>query len=487
MALLQFKYRSIFESLQGKSYFPPGVRTGLAEALNSIDEADFATALRQPEHSKENPDSLILERLQSRLPSGFTVVIKGHVSLDTRHENDFAIEGPDCSITVEIEKGSRARIDLDIRKMEAFARESSKPAFGVFVVPFNNRVDRSISGNTRESSFDYVCRTLRLSAHRSSEKTVPAVSAQERIAEALDVLKQGLEPFIDREMRKAHGDDWKTVIRKGEPEQKSRTTSDVYALLKILLTYWNEVFKGVISQTERSLTYELLDVRNQWAHQAPLSIDDAYRALDSAGRLLISIHSTEQASKLAQQKKILLRLLSNDETHRQLGDVLVIGYLDPTVHDDISTRAAPTPRKTAATSGIVDGTEKLNFEEVTKILGAHPGDFARALSSLRELREILRRRVPALTEKVNPKGSYIGYRGDNSDRAYVYVQPNLLVIDLRQPRTIEPLLSKTGVEILHRNNYQGRAGWTTGIHLSHNASSLQVEMIADQIIQALTE
>ena len=45
--------------------------------------------------------------------------------------------------------------------------------------------------------------------HYTSE---PPIRPQERIGEALDSLRQGLEPFIDREMRKAHGKDWATAV-----------------------------------------------------------------------------------------------------------------------------------------------------------------------------------------------------------------------------------------------------------------------------------
>ena len=49
---------------------------------------------------------------------------------------------------------------------------------------------------------------------------------------------------------------------------------------------WNDVFRRTLGQAERSLVSELRDLRNKWAHQESFSTDDAYRAFDSAGRLL---------------------------------------------------------------------------------------------------------------------------------------------------------------------------------------------------------
>ena len=153
MALLSCQHRTLLELSGGESSFPSAVRDGLVEVLSEINEKEALIALGQPEHSKANFDGLIFERLSNRLPTGISLVRKAHVSSDTRFENDFAISGPDFAVSVEIEKGDRARLDLDIGKMEAFARQSPKPAFGVFVVPSNNRLDRSISGNSKESMF----------------------------------------------------------------------------------------------------------------------------------------------------------------------------------------------------------------------------------------------------------------------------------------------------------------------------------------------
>ena len=169
MVSLQYKDCTVLELSQENSLFPSAVRRELVRALSTIDEEEAACALYQSEHSTKNFDNLVLERVRNRLPTDFSIERKTHVSPGTRFENDFAISSADSAISVEIEKGDRARLDFDIRKMEAFARSSPKSAFGVFIVPLNNRVDRSISGNTRESSFDYVCRTLRLSAHISTE------------------------------------------------------------------------------------------------------------------------------------------------------------------------------------------------------------------------------------------------------------------------------------------------------------------------------
>lgn len=280
MTLLRYKHCTFLELSKGKSLFPSVVRVALAEALNAIDQKEVAIALNQPEHVEGNFDNLVLARLRTQLPTGFSIERKAQVLPDSRFENDFTISGPNSAISVEIEKGDRARLDLDIRKMEAFARHSPKSTFGVFIVPLNNRLDRSISGNTRESSFDYLCRTLRLATRNSVKKSLPAVSTRDRVGEALNFIKNGLEPYIDHEMKKIHGKDWAQVTRSNERKQPQSASSwDAYGLLKVIISNWNDVFGRVLSQTTRSLTHELLDVRNRWAHQAVFSPDDTHPSL----------------------------------------------------------------------------------------------------------------------------------------------------------------------------------------------------------------
>ena len=59
---------------------------------------------------------------------------------------------------------------------------------------------------------------------------------------------------------------------------------------------WNQGFRNTLGHAERSLVSELRDVRNKWAHQKTFSTDDAYRAIDSIGRLLTAV-SAEEATE----------------------------------------------------------------------------------------------------------------------------------------------------------------------------------------------
>jgi len=144
-----------------------------------------------------------------------------------------------------------------------------------------------------------------------------AMSNHERIGKAMDLLKAGLAPFVEREFRDVFAESALSKARQftGEdrlPTNKPLSDWDATALLKLMWEGWNEVFRRVLGHAERSLISELRDVRNKWAHQEPFSTDDAYRGLDSAGRLLTAV-SAPQSDEIEKMKMELLRLRFDEQ------------------------------------------------------------------------------------------------------------------------------------------------------------------------------
>ncbi|MCK9524538.1 MAG: Swt1 family HEPN domain-containing protein [Limnochordia bacterium] len=146
-----------------------------------------------------------------------------------------------------------------------------------------------------------------------------AITNYDRVGKAMELLKLGIYPFIEREFKSVYGGRMifeanRVVGNDSLNQKKAFSEYDVAALFKIMLEAWNEVFRQVLGPAERSLVFELRDVRNSWAHQKPFSTDDAYRALDSVSRLLSAV-SAPQASEIDKIKQELLRV-SFDEKER---------------------------------------------------------------------------------------------------------------------------------------------------------------------------
>ncbi|MBF2000219.1 MAG: DUF499 domain-containing protein [Synechococcales cyanobacterium M58_A2018_015] len=141
-----------------------------------------------------------------------------------------------------------------------------------------------------------------------------AISNHERVGRALNLLRNGLYPFVEREMKAIHGDRWLIPASaclpdsyvKHKPVQEV-LQEDVSALLIVMWEQWNSIFKQSLGQSERTLVSELRTTRNDWAHTTTFSTDDAYRALDSIARLLTAI-SAPEAAEVEKQKQELLRL-----------------------------------------------------------------------------------------------------------------------------------------------------------------------------------
>jgi len=136
-----------------------------------------------------------------------------------------------------------------------------------------------------------------------------ALSNSERIGKGLDFLRNGLAPFVEREMEAVYGGEWQEKAKQSLPKERDwkvesgKVQWDAYLILIIIWNHWNDVFKKTLGHAERSYVSELREVRNRWAHQNAFTYDDTYRALDSMARLLrsVSAKEAEEVDKMAQE------------------------------------------------------------------------------------------------------------------------------------------------------------------------------------------
>ena len=150
-----------------------------------------------------------------------------------------------------------------------------------------------------------------------------AITNRERVGKAMDLLKEGLGPFVEREFQSLHGPREGLTRARGYFYEDSRLSTDgpitdwdSAALLSLMVFSWNDVFRQTLGQTERSIVSELRDWRNEWAHQQRFSSDDTERALDSAARLLTAI-SAPQADEVSRMRSELRRLVIDEQTRRE--------------------------------------------------------------------------------------------------------------------------------------------------------------------------
>lgn len=173
-----------------------------------------------------------------------------------------------------------------------------------------------------------------------------ALSNHERVGKALELLKDGLAPYVEREFKNAYGDKAheQAIAIHGDDRllgNRPMNDWDVAALLKVMWDAWNAIFGKTLGRSDRSLVSVLRDHRNNWAHQRTFSSDDAYRVLDSASLLLSQVSAPEQQAEVEKMKMELLRVRFEDQLRSE------------------KRRSAGTAIETSATSGLKPWREVL--------------------------------------------------------------------------------------------------------------------------------
>ena len=158
-----------------------------------------------------------------------------------------------------------------------------------------------------------------------------AVSNLERVGRGLAILRQGLAPVVQRELKSRYRDRWwkdgvegalrgsvgRAALDSAELDDERFAQLDSQALLVILWENWAAVFQDQFGHVGRSYVSELREVRNAWAHQQPFSAEDAFRALDTMTRLLDMAGAAGRESLQALARD-MLRQRFEAETRQQI-------------------------------------------------------------------------------------------------------------------------------------------------------------------------
>ena len=91
-----------------------------------------------------------------------------------------------------------------------------------------------------------------------------ALSNRDRLGKALDQLRDGLLPYISRQLYDNLGSNWQDRL-----DPKANNLHDVAALINQLIEHWEVVFRRTLSQSDRAYVIELKEAPNRWPHSAP--------------------------------------------------------------------------------------------------------------------------------------------------------------------------------------------------------------------------
>lgn len=153
-----------------------------------------------------------------------------------------------------------------------------------------------------------------------------ALSNKQRIGQALDELKPALQPYVENILSEATQGPRKSEVQQALAEAEVRTIDgkvnwDVQALLKMMIKLWGPLFSQRFDRNERSrvrsLVQEANDIRNRYAHDVPFSYDDAYRDLDTLGRVADAIGAGDSGRKLREMAKSVMRVQFQEEARNE--------------------------------------------------------------------------------------------------------------------------------------------------------------------------
>ena len=126
----------------------------------------------------------------------------------------------------------------------------------------------------------------------------------DRVGRGLKITQQALAPLAYKELLRAYRNKWwvegvllgVSDAQRNALPQVGQTKDmierlDLAALLNLITRRWNDAFAQALPPEARTYVNELINVRNRWAHSEAQDWpeDDAWRALDTMGRLLASV------------------------------------------------------------------------------------------------------------------------------------------------------------------------------------------------------
>lgn len=235
-----------------------------------------------------------------------------------------------------------------------------------------------------------------------------ALTNQERVGKALELLRAGLAPFIDRELVAKYGDKAHAEASRLVQTDRLQTGKpigewDAAALLRLMWEAWNTVFRNILGHAERNLVSELRGFRDRWAHQNPFSSDDADRALDSTARLLTAI-SAPQAEEVDKMKRELRRLVFDEQVRgekRKAGGSLIEASANATLKP---WREVITPHADVASGRYQQAEFAADLWQVH--LGQGTDEYRKPVEFFRRtyLTESLKRLLVGGVERVSGKG-----------------------------------------------------------------------------------
>ncbi|NKY08834.1 DUF499 domain-containing protein [Cellulomonas hominis] len=146
-----------------------------------------------------------------------------------------------------------------------------------------------------------------------------ALTNKERVGRGLDLVAEGLGPWMVTALHGKYGDGWAAEVGRTAGLTGRDTTpnqSDPAYLFWVFDKQWHGLFKDQLSFEDKRAVSALWDARKEWAHGERISSERTERVLMDAEHLLRSIGAVEQADKADEMRREFRRLMFEEDQKR---------------------------------------------------------------------------------------------------------------------------------------------------------------------------
>lgn len=146
-----------------------------------------------------------------------------------------------------------------------------------------------------------------------------SLTNKERVGRVIDLVAQGLGPWMVTLFHGKYGDEWATTVGQTAGLTGRDTTSKVNDPAYLFWAFdkqWHAVFKDVLTYEDRRVASALWDARKEWAHGERISSEHTERVLMDGEHLLRSIGAVDQADKVDGMRREYRRLIFEEDQKR---------------------------------------------------------------------------------------------------------------------------------------------------------------------------
>ncbi|MGE2721216.1 DUF499 domain-containing protein [Mycolicibacterium celeriflavum] len=146
-----------------------------------------------------------------------------------------------------------------------------------------------------------------------------SLTNKERVGRVLDLVAEGLGPWLITELQAKYGDSWATEVGRTAGltgRDSSPNQSDPAYLFWVFDKQWHAVFKHLLSFEDKRAVSALWDARKEWAHGERISSERTERVLMDGEHILRSVGAVEQADKADEMRREFRRLMFEEDQKR---------------------------------------------------------------------------------------------------------------------------------------------------------------------------